>query len=73
MMSRGVSEQQAAVTLRRMGTYLEYGRVPPQLRAPLVHALLGTLHIRCADETIKFRECRTAHWVGWRSDVPAYS
>jgi hypothetical protein len=30
-----------------MGTYLEYGRVPPQLRAPLVHALLGTLHIRC--------------------------
>jgi hypothetical protein len=31
-----------------MGTYLEYGRVPPQLQAPLVHALLGTLHIRSA-------------------------
>lgn len=42
------SYSQAAVTLRRMGTYLEYGRVPPQLQAPLVHALLGTLHIRCA-------------------------
>lgn len=36
------------MTLRRMGTYLEYGRVPAQLQAPLVHALLGTLHIRFA-------------------------
>ena len=32
-----------------MGTYLEYGRVPQQLQAPLVHALLGTLHIRCTE------------------------
>lgn len=41
---------QSAVTLRRMGTYLEYGRVPAPLLAPLVHTLLGSLHIRYAEE-----------------------
>lgn len=42
-----IPRSQSAVTLRRMGTYLEYGRVPEVLLAPLVHALLGAMHIRC--------------------------
>ncbi len=42
-----IPRSQSAVTLRRMGTYLEYGRVPELLLVPLVHALLGALHIRC--------------------------
>ena len=55
------SASQAAVTLRRMGTYLEYGRVPAQLQAPLVHALLGTLHIRFACPATA--SSRVFHWL----------
>lgn len=36
----------SAVTLRRIGSYLEYGTVPDCLVAPVVLSLLGSLHIR---------------------------
>jgi hypothetical protein len=35
-----------AVSLERLGSHLEYGRLPPELVAPMVAGLIGVLHIR---------------------------
>jgi U3 small nucleolar RNA-associated protein 20 len=40
------SGRQAAVTIGKMRTYLEYGQVPAEQVGPLVRCLIGILHIR---------------------------
>ncbi|KAL0035339.1 hypothetical protein WJX77_001780 [Trebouxia sp. C0004] len=40
------SGRQAAVTIGKMRTYLEYGQVPAEQVRPLVRCLVGILHIR---------------------------
>lgn len=51
---------QSAVTLRRMGSYLEYKRVPPALERPLVLAMLGALHIRLSSLWVPAAEALAA-------------
>ena len=40
------SGRQAAVTIGKMQTHLEYGQIPPQQIGPVIRCLLGVLHIR---------------------------
>ena len=40
------SGRQAAVTIGKMRTYLEYGQVPAEQVGPLARCLIGILHIR---------------------------
>ena len=42
------SGRQAAVTIGKLRTYLEYGQVPPEQKGALVRCLIGMLHIRFA-------------------------
>ena len=42
------SGRQAAVTIGKVRTYLEYGQVPGEQLAAVIRCLLGVLHIRFA-------------------------
>lgn len=43
------SGRQAAVTIGKVRTYLEYGQVPPDQVPAVIRCLLGVLHIRYAN------------------------
>ena len=54
------SGRQAAVTIGKVRTYLEYGQVPGEQVAAVIRCLLGVLHIRSASASLSCRMEQTA-------------